>query len=236
MTISRRDLIAGLGASSTVAAAIVSPVLAKPGTDALAALIDETADASLIRLGNELAEAIQRRAYLKAVRAAARRGYDAAAPATPSELIHANEKPGYRAVCRTPARDIEQSIIEGHELGADPQHETVSVKSLRWVIQPGNYGRRTKEGKFALALLPIAEAHEAAVAAAVEQTGLRGAIEQHRAAIKEADRIAREIHEAPAVTMAGLVVKARAILAEPIGGAIIGAEKIAASILAITEV
>jgi hypothetical protein len=83
-----------------------------------------------------------------------------------------------------------------------------TMHNLRIEIQ--DYGPRTKAGKVARAKLKVAEPYEAAVASAKEQSGLPAAMDARYDALQELEEAAAAVIGAPALTIAGLHLKARA--------------------------
>lgn len=73
--------------------------------------------------------------------------------------------------------------------------------------------RRSRYGKELLRLRSIAAKHEAAVAAAKEAAGLPEAIEAHDWAVRNIDDIGWKLEALPAMTIAGVAIKARAAAA-----------------------
>ena len=101
------------------------------------------------------------------------------------------------------------------EAASDPHsrpRQIITASGLRIDVQ--DHGGRTKLGKLARALLKLAEEYEQGRENAREQSGLVEAERAVSLTATELQLIAFRADRAPAATLAGLVIKARAVLAQ----------------------
>jgi hypothetical protein len=133
-------------------------------------------------------------------------------PALPEELIVA---PWDRYWTLDPTKR-DETDIEGETVWpADPKmrpRQIVQASGLRIDVQ--DYGSRTKLGKLARRLLKLAEEYEQGRENARQQSGL---IEAERASDQASSAlmlIAYRADKAPAATLSGVTIKARAMLAQ----------------------
>lgn len=133
----------------------------------------------------------------------ARAAYDRLAPSLPEVLVVApGEQGGWQA------KDCEGAYIylpDGRPL--------MVLRSGSLADDCEDYGPRTKIGRRARRLLPIAEAYESACEAAEEASGIRDAVLDREDVKTLVHDLAIKVGRAEAVTAAGLRVKANAILA-----------------------
>src|SRR4051812_30962436 len=87
----------------------------------------------------------------------------------------------------------------------------MTAASLR--LEAADYGPRTKVGRLVRRKLPVADAYERGMQEARERSGVEAAKGERREAGFRVELAAREIGKAEALTMAGVVLKARALVA-----------------------
>ena len=110
-----------------------------------------------------------------------------------------------------------------------------NAQELRWLLKDSD---RRRFWRRARAMLPVAKAHAAEVRRVKRDSGLAAAEAAHEAAIDALHDLSQEILAAPARSLAGLAVKARAVKAwgkpewwDPVAGRADTQEPLAAQIL-----
>jgi hypothetical protein len=173
-------------------------------------------NSDLLAAGRELDKA--EAAFLEAdeAKAAARRAFDAICPAMPPELVTgADSVLGH---CCEGEVDGELNPVyppaavdeDGKTYYPGPRRILSSHRLRDTVAHEAPRSRYVREAK---KMLPIAERYEAEFEAARRATGLPAAIEARFWAGHEVANIAERIKDLPAVTWAGIGIKARAIVA-----------------------
>lgn len=208
--LSRRLFLRRAGVATASAAVAMAPAIVTAATPAPA----ENPD--LLAAGNALAKA--EAAFLKAdeAKAAARRAFDAICPGMPEELItQSGSVLGY--CCEG---EVDGELNPVYPPAAVDENGTTYYPAPRRILSShrlrdtiAHEAPRSKYVREAKKMLPIAERYEAEFMAARQVAGLPAAIEARFWAGHEVTNIAERIKDMPAVTWAGIGVKARAIVA-----------------------
>ena len=128
---------------------------------------------------------------------------DQLCPAMPSELVLTREELE-TWFCGELECDVEGIPVY------QPDRQQRKISTTRYLrIEAKDYGPRTKAGKAVRAKLKVAEPYEAAVASAKERSGLVPAMLARCCALYDLEDAAHAVFRAPALTPAGLHLKAR---------------------------
>jgi hypothetical protein len=208
--LSRRLFLRRAGIATASAAAAIAPSVVAAASPA------PVENPDLLAVGRELAKA--EAAFLKAdeAKVAALRAFEAIRPAMPDELVTQSgsvlghccegEVDGELNPVYPPAAVDEngKTYYPGPRriLSSDRLRDTIAHEAPR-----SRYVREAKK------MLPIAERYEAEFKAARQAVGLPQAVEARFWAGHEVAKLAEQIKDMPAVTWAGIGIKARAIVA-----------------------
>jgi hypothetical protein len=171
-------------------------------------------DPAIIALGERIEPLLA--AYRNAAeeRIKARATAEANCPAVPEEIV---SKGIEWAGCTESERDVEgkEILILHHLMNGESYmapRRILDSKQTKAAIERGNlyFNRRTKFGKQLANLIETAERYETERAAAIERSGLDDAIERQYLAAIEVQTVAFGAFEIEPLTMAGLLVQARA--------------------------
>lgn len=135
---------------------------------------------------------------------AARAVFDEMCPAPPQELLGLTDEFGHG-----PDSSICLKDVEGHYVYQNDKHVWIAhLPYLR--IETADYSARTKRGRAARARLKLAQAYQAAFEAAKEQSGIAPLAEARPAALEHLKEVGESVFAVPALTTAGLRIKAHA--------------------------
>jgi hypothetical protein len=204
---SRRGILAGLGA-----AASIPLTLATASASPAPAPITTPENPGLLALGEQIDP------LLNAYRAAAERKREARAmadalcPPLPDDLVCGHNEFSWAGCC-TGEFDLEGDIV--HAPGEWRSRFILSAQLTKDAIARGNIpgSRRTKLGKEVWRRVKIAEKYEGARESAIERSGILKAAEERERSRLRLEMLARDMRKHEPVTMAGIVIMARALAA-----------------------
>lgn len=197
---SRRGFLAGVGSAAAATIAIAAPSIARA---------QPAENPDLLALGPKLEAAEQAFNLADEAKRQAVAAFNAICPTVPPELTT-----GRGSGTDPYFRGEREEDAEGNVVRSSDGHSSrwmISATSLRIDVQ--DYSARTKFGRLARQKLKIAEAYEQARASAREVSGVDMAIEARYFAACDLERVGGEIHDSRALTMAGALLKARALSA-----------------------
>jgi hypothetical protein len=173
-------------------------------------------DPAIIALGERIEPLLA--AYRNAAedRVKARANAEASCPAVPEDLVSKGVAFAGCTVseCDVEGREILHDVfsMDGTEYRRVPR-QILNSGETKAAIARGNLycDRRTKFGKEIVRLIETAEKYETERAAAIERSGLNDAMTRQFEAAYEIEKLAFEAFEIEPLTMAGVLVQARAL-------------------------
>jgi hypothetical protein len=211
--LSRRAILAGASSALPIAVCGSSALMAGPTAAAAIGATQPSEDANLIALGEQIDPLLA--AYRKALahHTEARALAEANCPQVPEELVVKGASMGWLHTERE--QDVEGKDV--WPLGVDgkacPPRKVLSSAAMKAAIERGYCDGRTKSGKRLRTLIRTAERYEAEREAAIEHSGVRAAADELRWAATDIDVLAWKIRDFAPVTVAGVQIQARALVA-----------------------